>query len=113
MYCNVLFACINVMHVFVTFSVNLENDVDVGLRKARSNSFSSSLRRIFRIDKKDVSREGSLSRPAANKTDPYNRDLSLSQQEAFDRSRRQNTPIPSDTQYSISMPSAPSPLQLR
>jgi hypothetical protein len=80
-------------------------------RKPRSNSFSSSLRRMFKRDKKDASRESSISRPSAN--DPYNRNLSSSQQEVLDRSRRQNTPVPPDIQYSTSVPSAPSPLHIR
>jgi hypothetical protein len=64
---------------------------DAAERKARSNSFTSSLRRIFKPSqggKKDISREGSLTRsdPSAQ----YQSQLGYS----YDRSIRQSTPVP-------------------
>jgi hypothetical protein len=60
-------------------------------RKARSNSFTSSLRRIFKPSqsgRKDISREGSLTKP-----DPSVQSQSQ-QSYGYDRSIRQSTPVP-------------------
>jgi hypothetical protein len=64
---------------------------DTAERKARSNSFTSSLRRIFKPSqsgKKDISREGSLTRPDASAQ--HQSQLGY----GYDRSFRQGTPVP-------------------
>lgn len=105
---------------------------DGTLRKARSNSFSSSLRRIFRRDKKDVSRDNSLKNPSSSSSshlqgrgDGSSREALTAAEQGHDRSRRQNTPVPSgdrgfatgggstDFTYSSSVPAATSPLHNR
>src|SRR6218665_3573689 len=99
---------------------------DGTLRKTRSNSFSSSLRRIFRRDKKDISRESSLKNPSSSSghlgRGGGSREA-LTAEHGSDRSRRHNTPVPSDDKfatgggtdftYSSSVPAATSPLHNR
>ena len=92
------------------------------MRKSRSHSFSSSLRRLFKgkKNKKDTSRESSLSR-ASGRYDA-SREGSMAQQHSPDMSynnrdmaKRHGTPTPEHAdqgtyQYSVSVPPNPSPL---
>lgn len=96
-------------------------------RQVRSNSFGSSLRRIFRTkDKKSVSRDNSLSRATGGGGPQQEivRDGSApfgTHQGSYERSHRQGTPVPpgkdeyvTDAQrygsYSTSVPAAKSSL---
>ena len=99
-------------------------DVPEGrMRKSRSHSFSSSLRRLFKgkKSKKDASRESSLSRVSGRYD--TSREGSMAQQHSPDMSynnrdmtlMRQGTPNPEypeqgTYQYSVSVPANPSPL---
>lgn len=101
---------------------------DGTIRKGRSNSFGSSLRRIFRREKKDSSRPGSMTKPIVSSSSSSthlgrggeggSREALTPPGQGYDRSRRQNTPVPSDDRfpavdfpYSSSVPAMVSPLQ--
>lgn len=107
--------------VDVNFTTDMTGTLDAsGERKVRSNSFSSSLRRIFKPSsssasdgaRSNISREGSLTRagnmPATSSglgdvhfQQQQQQQYQLQQQQmgygsasGFDRSMRQNTPVP-------------------
>jgi len=91
-------------------------------RQVRSNSIGSSIKRIFKKDKKSVSRDNSLTRQYEAGRSGYQQEIVTGGYGGYDRSRRQGTPVPpgrdeyptdSRYDYSSSLPSTKSPQRSR